>query len=388
MAIKPEENQSDKRCTLFQPVFEYSNNNRFLRLRHVNTGNYVRRHDGIADNNHGCLTLLPKLEPEDKTDICTFIDWESVVMLPNLIRIKGENGNHLKAYDGDGLIDFLSRADTSSVYDYEVCPSRDGGIRLKSSRYGTYWTKVDNGPWVLLKEASTTVHETNTVFLPTKLDGSHIALRCLKNGFFCKRFTVNDRKSRLATITDCRDEFGSMEIEEPVISRKIDTVKYHFNDARIYNERSVALISDDSSNKTPHPQTSQANLKTTVSNTTNWKTSTSFNLGVNMTGTLGIPLITSGWLEISAELTRSLDWGETETQTLEVGSVKTITLPPMTRLNTTLMAKRVSYDIPFSYTQRDVLMNGSAKVTEMNDGIFTGNNGYGYRFEVVQLPFE
>ncbi|KAI3908022.1 hypothetical protein MKW98_003667 [Papaver atlanticum] len=358
MAIKPEENQSSKHCTLFQPVFVNSNNNRYLRLRHVNTGNYVRRHDGTGDNYDGCLTLLPKLQPEDKTDdICTFIDWESVVMLPNLVRIKGENGNHLKAYDGDGLMDFLSRADTSSVYDYQVCPSRDGGIRLKSTRHGTYWTK----------EASPAVHEISTVFLPTKLDGSHIALRCLKNGFFCKRYTVNDRKSCLPTITDSRDEFGCMEIEEPVISRKIDNVRYHLNDARIYNERSVALISDDSSNKTQHSQASQANLKTTVSDTTNWRTSISLNLGVKMTATLGIPLITSGSLEVSAEQTRSLDWGETETQSRGVG---------------------VSYEIPFSYTQRDVLMNGSAKVTEKSDGIFTGNNGYGYRFEVVQLPFE
>ncbi|KAI3865106.1 hypothetical protein MKX03_011437, partial [Papaver bracteatum] len=97
------------------------------------------------DNNdyNGCLTLRPKLQPgEDKTDVCIFIDWESVVMLPDVIRIKGDNGNHLRAY-ADGFMDFQSKADNSSMYDYEVSPTRDGGIRLKNTHFGTYWMDMD-----------------------------------------------------------------------------------------------------------------------------------------------------------------------------------------------------------------------------------------------------
>lgn len=107
-----------------------------------------------------------------------------------------------------------------------------------------------------------------------------------------------------------------------------------------------------------------------------------------MTGTLGVPLIKSGSLEISAERSQSWNWGETEMESVEVGSVRTITVPPMSRVKASLMATRCSYDIPFSYTQRDVLKNGTTKVYKKNDGLFSGDNGYDYKYDIVELPLE
>ncbi|KAI3844187.1 hypothetical protein MKW92_041664, partial [Papaver armeniacum] len=98
--------------------------------------------------------------------------------------------------------------------------------------------------------------------------------------------------------------------------------------------------------------------------------------------------VSSGAIEISAEVTESKSWGETHSESQEVGSLKTITVPPMTRVKGSLMATRVSYDIPFSYTQHDVLKNGTTKDYEKNDGVFTGHNGYGYKYDVVNLPLQ
>lgn len=389
MADKPEVNQSYLNCTLFQPFFEVSNGNSVIRLRHVNTGNYVRRYNGIADSDsyRGCSTLLPKLQPDDNTDGFTFIDWESVVILPDLIRIKGDNENHLKACPY-GFMNLSSKAENSSFFEYEVSPSRNGGIRLKSVQFGTYWTCVDPGYWVWLKKASTADHDTNTVFLPTILDGNRIMLRSLKNGLLCKRYTDAGRQNCLATLYNYPDVCSYMEIEEAFTSRKIENVKYHLTDARLYNEKTLALITDDSSNRTKHPQTSQVNLKTTVSNTTSWSISGSLELGVKFTGNLGVPLIASGELEISGQGIGTKQWGATTTENIEVGSVRTVTVPPMSRVKASLMATRVPYDIPFSYTQRDILKNGTTKVTERNDGVFTGHNGYDYKYDVIPLPLE
>lgn len=171
-----------------------------------------------------------------------------------------------------------------------------------------------------------------------------------------------------------------MDIEEPVTSRRINNVIYHLTDARLYNEKTVALITDYSSNKTNNPLVSELNLKTTVSNSTSWSTS--------VTVTAGVPDIASGTLEIAGEVTKYAEWGGTETVTAEVGNVKTITVAPMTRVKVSMMATRVSYDIPFSYTRHDVLKDGSTKITEKNDGLFTGHNGYNYRYEAVPLPLE
>ncbi|KAI3877175.1 hypothetical protein MKX03_001412, partial [Papaver bracteatum] len=171
----------------------------------------------------------------------------------------------------------------------------------------------------------------------------------------------------------------------PVLARTISNVRYQLTSARIYNERTLALITDDSRNRTQHPQTSEMNLMTTVTNTTNWSTSVSIKQGVKMTGTYGVPKINSGSFEISSESTQSGDRGKTETESIEVGCVRTVTVPPMSRVKTSLMATRCSYDIPFSYTQRDVLMNGITRVSTKNDGLFKGESGYNYNYKMVEL---
>ncbi|KAI3882309.1 hypothetical protein MKX03_007950 [Papaver bracteatum] len=150
-----------------------------------------------------------------------------------------------------------------------------------------------------------------------------------------------------------------MEIEEPVISRKVENVRYHLNDARIYDDKTIALVSDESSNKTPNSLTSELNLKTTVSNTTNWSTNVLMTVGVKMIVTFGVLFINlgSGEIEISSDVTKSSEWGETETKRLEVEPVKTVNVSSMTRVKENLMATRISYGIPFSYTQHDLLEN-------------------------------
>ncbi|KAI3882467.1 hypothetical protein MKX03_025245 [Papaver bracteatum] len=383
MAVKPEENLSDTHCTLFQPVFLYSNNTRVLKLRHASSGDYVSLFSGSGNS----CNLLCLVTCKDDAG-CTFLDWEDVVMLPDLIRIKGDNGNLLCAYGGDGYMDYNYKGDNTSYYIYEVSPSRDGGIRLKSRYYNDrYWTAMDNS-WVLLKQASTTVHDISTVFLPTIKGGNRIVMRCLKNGYICKRHSDNKKTSCLAALDAHSDEYSCMEIEEPVTSRKINNVIYRLADARIYNEKTAAIISDDTNNRTKLPQTSELNLKTTVSNTTNWSTSLSVKGGLKITGTYGVPSVASGSVEISTEVTKSWDSEETQTDSLEVGSVRTVTVPSMARVKASLMATRVSYDIPFSYTQRDVLMDESKRVSKKYDGLFSGNNGYNYKYEVVELPLE
>ncbi|KAL5726956.1 hypothetical protein ACHQM5_000197 [Ranunculus cassubicifolius] len=387
MADKPEENQSDKQCTLFQPIFMSSNNNRDFTLRHVQTGLFATYFHGSSEHSLALLALMPGPDHQG-ADVCTFIDWESVVMLPDRIRITSSNyGNQLKAF-ADGFMDFNSKANNSTLFDYDVYPSRDGGIRLKSTYYGNYWTDMENSDWVLLQKADTDVHNTNTVFLPTIRGDNRVIIRCLKNNLFCKRFTTRTQTSCLATRLPYPDESSDMEIEVPVLSRRINNVRYHLTNARLYNEKSIALITDDSSNRTMHSLTSTLNLKTTVSNTTNWSTSVSLKLGIKSTVSFGIPLIASGQIEISAEVTGSMDWGETKTESQEVGSEKTIVVPSMTRVKAGLMGTRVSYDVPFSYTQYDVLTDGSTKKYEKNDGFFTAHNGYGYRYDVVELPIE
>ncbi|KAL5726947.1 hypothetical protein ACHQM5_000188 [Ranunculus cassubicifolius] len=198
MADKPEENQSDKHCILFEPIFMSSNNNRDFRLRHVQTGLFATFFHG-SENSFALLALTPGSGMG--ADVFTFIDWESIVVLPDRIRITSTNNdNQLKAFGGDGFMDFNSKADNSTLFDYDVYPSRDGGIRLKSTHFGNYWTDMDNSEWVLLQKDFDEVHNTNTVFLPTILGDNRVIIRCLKNNMFCKRYTGGDKVNCVATL--------------------------------------------------------------------------------------------------------------------------------------------------------------------------------------------
>ncbi|KAI3958110.1 hypothetical protein MKW98_020752 [Papaver atlanticum] len=373
----------EKQCTLFEPVFVGFNNKHAVKLRHVNTGLYVRMFNG-SDHYDGCLYLDPVLQD---SEAWTFINWKTVVVLPDLVRIKGDNGNHLKAFGGDGYMDYNNKPDNTSLFDFQVHPSRDGGVRLRSTYYDKYWTDMDDSYWVLLKEASTTVHETNTVFLPTIVSGNHIVMRCLRNGYFCKRLSDKHKTSCVATVHSYPDEWSIMEIEEPLISREIYNIRYHYTDARRYDEKTVALIDDDSSNDSKATELkTELNLKTKVTNTATWTNNVGFKVGVEIKFEAGLPVVGKSEIGVSTEFTASRTWGVTEEKEVEVGKVVSVTVPPKTRLKGSLMATRCSFDIPFSYTQHDVLKDGTPRVTEKDDGVLTGHNGYGYKHKLVELP--
>ncbi|KAI3864801.1 hypothetical protein MKX03_035013, partial [Papaver bracteatum] len=263
-------------------------------------------------------------------------------------------------------------------------------VRLKSVIRGTYFTE-DSSTYIKLTQASPTVHHTNTVFIPMMLPDNQMLFRCLRSNNFCQNHSVPLRpawRDLLAARASFPANSSYMEVEEPVFSRTIFNVRYRVNDARIYNERTLALITDDSTNRTQNPMTSALNLKTTVTNTSTWSNSVSLKVGLKLSGSAGLPFVTDGKIEISTEVANTWNWGETQTESLEVGNVRTVTVPPMSRVGGSLMATRISYDLPFSYTQRDLMANGTTQVYEKHDGIFTGADGYAYRSEVYDLPFE
>ncbi|KAI3840300.1 hypothetical protein MKW92_008776 [Papaver armeniacum] len=386
-AVKPEEDQSSQCCTLFRPVYLDSNSNKIVRLLHVHTSYYVACFMG-PNHSNGCLNLISNSQLTDQRDLFTILDWQSIVVLPNLIRIKGDNGKHLMAY-GDGFMDYNFHVANSPDFEYEVFPSRNGGVCVKSIKYGKYWKLDGNSTWVFADGDITTDHHINTVFIPTKLDDNTIALLCLKNNSFCKRLSSGGKANCLAACITYVDECAPMVIEEPVLSRTIDNVIYRLTDAKIYDEHVVALANEEARNKKQqHPDTVKLNLKHTETYTREWTASVSFGLSIKTSLSVGIPTVGEGKVETTYEFKTSYQWGGTNKEELEMGSEYTVTVPPMSSVKVSLMATRASCDIPFSYTQRDVLTNGSVKVYHKNDGLFKGRNAYNYRYESAQHDLE
>ncbi|XP_026379541.1 natterin-1-like [Papaver somniferum] len=276
----------------------------------------------------------------------------------------------------------------SPDFEYEVFPSRDGGICLKSIQYGKYWRLDDNSSWVFANGYPMD-HHINTVFIPTQRDDNTIALRSLANNSFCARRTAGSKANCLATLFTYVDGYAPMVIEEPVLSRTIDDVIYHLTDARIYDDHILAPSTEESArNIKPYPDTAKLILKSTETHTREWTASVSLKIGLKVSISAGVPLVMGGSIETSYEFNSSYQWGESKEEKTEVGAEFTVTVPPMSSVKVSLMATRASCDIPFSYTQRDVLTNGTVKVYYKSDGLFKGSNSYNYRYESVQIDLE
>ncbi|KAI3855616.1 hypothetical protein MKW98_020586 [Papaver atlanticum] len=380
-AVKPEEDQSSQCCTLFRPVYLDSNSNKIVRLLHVHTSYYVAFFLG-PNHGNGCLNLISNSQLTDQRDLLTILDWQSIVVLPNLIRIKGDNGKHLRVDGGRRFMHYNNHVANSPDFEFEVFPSRNGGICLKSIESGKYWRLDDNSWWVFANGCSPTDHHVNTVFIPTRLDDQTVALRSLARNEYCKRVSTGANSNSLAVHMAYVDECSPMVIEEPVLSRTIDNVIYCLTDAKIYDEHVVALANEEVRNKKQqHPDTVKLNLRHTETYTREWSASVSFGLSVKTSLSVGLPTVGELKVETTYEFKTSYQWGGRNEDKLEMGSEYTVTVPPMSSVKVSLMATRASCDIPFSYTQRDVLTNGSIKVYHKNDGLFKGRNAYNYRYE-------
>ncbi|KAG6575365.1 hypothetical protein SDJN03_26004, partial [Cucurbita argyrosperma subsp. sororia] len=117
-----------------------------------------------------------------------------------------------------------------------------------------------------------------------------------------------------------------------------------------------------------------------------WNSSVSMKLGVKTTIQTGIPFIFEGKVEISAEFSGQYQWGETKTTSKAVETSYQVTVPPMTTVIVSLLATKGTSDVPYSYTQRDTLINGDTKTSQMDDGVYKGVNSYNFKYETKSKP--
>jgi hypothetical protein len=102
-------------------------------------------------------------------------------------------------------------------------------------------------------------------------------------------------------------------------------------------------------------------------------------LGVTTTIEAGVPLVTEASVEISAEFSGSYSWGETKSKTKKYSSEEEVEIAPHTELTLRVVATEGRCDIPFTYTQEDILTTGETTVTKLGDGIYRGVNSYGFK---------
>ncbi|KAA8544871.1 hypothetical protein F0562_019734 [Nyssa sinensis] len=380
-ADEPEEDISKWSCTLFDPICVDATT---IRFRHVQLGHYtcLWRTGDMYDS---CLFAGSNVPDRDQCDVCTIIDWESLLILPKHVAFKGDNGYYLSSrmIEGYPYLQFASNDIGDPTVGNEVFTTCDGSVRIKSNYFGKFWRRSPN--WIWADSDETSSNNSDTLFWPIKVDNRVIALRNLENNKFCKRLSTEGKTDCLNAAISTISREARLEVEELVLSRTIYNVNYRLMDARIYNQSVLTMANGNAINRTQEPSTVEVKLQYTERRSKTWNASVSLKLGIKASIQTGVPLIADGKIEIQAEFKGEYQWGQTDESSTVVETAYTVTVPPMTMVKVSLLATKGSCDVPFSYSQRDTLINGQQIASTIDDGVYTGINCYNFQYETGQV---
>ncbi|KAI8553384.1 hypothetical protein RHMOL_Rhmol05G0011600 [Rhododendron molle] len=396
-ADEPNEDQSQWSCTLFEPIRrqlrgdllrniqmddeeEEGNTNTIVIFRHVQLNDYLVYPEGSGGQIRARLIAQLK-SLSNSCAVFHIIDWESLLMLPKHIALKGDNGRYLNArwIEGHQYLQFASCDNRNPAVANQVFVNNDGSVRIKNDHFGKFWRRSPN--WIWADSDDTTTANLDTLFYPIKVGDNVVALRNLGNNKFCKRLTTEGKTDCLNAGVDTISKEARLVVEELVVSREIYNVNFHLLDARIYNQSIVTMVTKTATNDTQESNTATLKFLRNETKSSTWTGSVSFKLGVKTEIQTGIPFIVEGKVEVSAEFTGSYQWGETVTTENQVETEYTFSMPPMSKVTVSLLATQGSCDVPYSYTQRDTLMNGEQVIHNFDDGVYTGINSFNFFYQ-------
>ncbi|XP_022150381.1 uncharacterized protein LOC111018558 [Momordica charantia] len=300
--MKTEEDKSKWTCTLFQPI--YDNTEQAYRFRHVHLDLFVTLSTIPDDVFINFLYTDVAGFPDKYCDLSTIIDWETLVTLQKHVAFKGDNGCNLRArwMNNYGFLEFETTDIGDPAVPMETFTTKDGCICIKSDYIGTFWLCSDVTNDILARSTDVTDADPNTLFWPIKLDNNTIALRSLNNNRFIKRSSYPLVENGLCPLVKTIDQYSKFQIEEVVLSRDIYDVRFRPSDARIYDQSLLVMATGTATNRIEVPNTVGLHLKYTDTKSSTWNASVSLKLGVKTKIQTKIPFFVGGEVEMSAEL--------------------------------------------------------------------------------------
>ncbi|CAM0943012.1 unnamed protein product [Alopecurus aequalis] len=404
-ANEPEDDLSSPSCTLFQalPVNEKDDSITFL-------------HPGLRK--FACVVSIGNETymqlQENNSNNFTAVGLSGHKELPKHVAFKGDNGKYLGAKDLEEEFDMHGKKITPVVLSIPVvgglvagfktarCMSRrryfqfntedighasvsyttftndDGTVRIASNN-GKVWKRSSWGNWIKTGDMEDK-DDRDTLFEVVSGDG-FVALRNLGNNKFCRRLTVGGRTSYLSACGDSISQCAQLKLEEPFVSFEISDVKFHLDEARMYNKQILNVVTMTRTNNTSREFKTTFSFSKKVEMVSKWENTVSSKTGVQhkiRSSVSGVPIIAHGEVIYSTESGTLDRHTRSETNTDETTITEEYSVPPGTKLAGKLVATRASSDVPYSYKQTGVLKNGDVVTTIHNDGIYTVTNNYNF----------
>ncbi|KAF7004906.1 hypothetical protein CFC21_020073 [Triticum aestivum] len=371
-ANEPEADLSKPSCTLFKPT-PASEEDGSVRFLHSQMGKYV---GVLSSGDVAHLHILASDQEDDKSLLVgsgfTVVDLSQHKQLPAHVSFKGDNGKYLGVWS-NGYHNYVcvSKDDiTDPRASHTLTNNDDGSIRLQSDFQSKFWRRSPD--WIWADSHDTTNNNRDTLFEAVIIGDDFVALRNLGNGSFCQRLTADGKIDCLNASADSMVGRARFHLEEPVISREIYDIEFHLDEAKVQLKKLEDVKTAHLINDIPTPGTQDVEFKLQETRESTWSSSVSLKVAIKSTIDSGIPLIVKGEIQISAEFQGGYSWGETITKTRETTMKYQVIVPPMSKVLVTAIQSQGICDVPYSYKQKDVLLNGQEITHHFTDGIYRG----------------
>ncbi|XP_038991898.1 uncharacterized protein LOC120115201 [Hibiscus syriacus] len=318
---------------------------------------------------------------------------ELTLALPRFVALKGDNGQYMCVGEIQGRqhLQFTASDISDPNVAMEILPANDGNVRIRHISSGKFWNLGYND-FILADADKTSDSDNNTLFRPIKVNTKSIAFINHGNNQFCKRYSagslmISDFKASI----DITDFFARLKVEETVTKREIFNIKYRLDKSRVYDNETVVLVEKPVISRNPNSSTpveltlSYEDVKSNI-----WKTNLSLKLEAK--GTFDVTsfpiIIVDGRVQSLNQEQRGNELDETMITTTIKKVVHKFDLPPNTKVVLSLTATKGKCDVPFTFTQRDTLINGNTYTTEVEDATYTVSNYYNLQFQTREEPID
>ncbi|XP_023199805.1 natterin-3-like [Xiphophorus maculatus] len=148
-----------------------------------------------------------------------------------------------------------------------------------------------------------------------------------------------------------------MKAEEDLIS----DVKYNIEKDKIFKEPPKTMQSTTVTNRALRPVTKTVSLRKTTKDERRWDFSFSIRVSAKMTIKAGIPYITEGQVEVTAETSLAFSYGKSWTEEISHSITLELTIPPNHSCKVKMVGYQYRMDIPFTARLSHIYEDGETR---------------------------
>jgi hypothetical protein len=311
-----------------------------------------------------CLKLTPLNSRIE--DFFTVIGLSRRNELPKYVAFKGDNGRYLRYQDTWLRFDAIDIGDEGVICTVDT--NEDGSVQIKSNNGGYWRLRSDyDDEWIDAAQGAPNAHDPAMAFKVMIGDDGSIALENMGNHKLCNRLDYRkDGISYLSASEKNISQRARFKLADPVTKREISDVKFHLDDARVYNNTLVVLDEDQRTNHTSLVQTGRCSFKARAGVVTSWgstvSSTTASQIGTGAHVGMG-PVVIDGHVKLTTISGSSEVKAGTVDNSEEVKREQDFIVHPGQTVTAKFVAMKASYDVPYSYTETIHLTTGQDIIT-------------------------